>query len=237
MNNLCTLKIIFIGEKCTGKTSLLYNFQNKSNINEHITTVGIDYGMAQIPIQVNEDNYYVKLNIYDTGGEERFFEIAKNYFNNSFICFIMYDITKFSTYESIESHITKFINVNKKCKYFFIIGIKTDYPLEQQLITIPKVNDLIIKLNTKYGFQNFRHFRISITEKQGISNIHDSIREIILETYKSIMMNTLYTYPDGITFYENKILSVINERNEENVIITKMKKKTNYLKKICCCFY
>jgi len=59
-------KILLIGDSSVGKTSIMMRFVNDKFTSSFITTIGIDY----ITKIINSSGYKVKLQIWDTVGQE-----------------------------------------------------------------------------------------------------------------------------------------------------------------------
>jgi len=56
---------------------------------------------------VNIDEKVVKLQIWDTAGQDRFRAITKNYYKGSHAIFLMYDVTNINSFNSIKGYITQ----------------------------------------------------------------------------------------------------------------------------------
>ena len=92
------LKLMVIGETRVGKTSLIKKYTRDVFGGTYLTTVGIDFQEKIVKIEGKS----IKLQIWDTAGEERFRNIAKNYFNTSDGFLLVYDITSKETLEKLD---------------------------------------------------------------------------------------------------------------------------------------
>jgi signal recognition particle receptor subunit beta len=72
------MKLLLIGDKDVGKTSLLFKFtEGESNPNpKFISTIGIDFKIKTIDMEGKK----VKLHIWDTAGQDRFRTNTTAYF-------------------------------------------------------------------------------------------------------------------------------------------------------------
>ena len=116
------IKLMVIGETRVGKTSLIKKYTKNEFGGAYLTTVGIDFQEKIIKI----DDKVVKLQIWDTAGEERFRNIAKNYFHTSNGFLLVYDISNKESFEKLNFWNEQIkINApeNTKC---IVIGNKTD---------------------------------------------------------------------------------------------------------------
>lgn len=88
-----------IGDSGTGKTSLLLRFSDNMFHADYRCTIGVDFKIKTLKV----DDQLVKFQIWDTAGQERFRSVSQAYFRNSHACIAVYDITKRSTFESLEA--------------------------------------------------------------------------------------------------------------------------------------
>ena len=95
-----------IGDSGSGKTSMLVRFaENYFNPLQNCT-IGVDFKIKQVKI----DGHVVKLQLWDTAGQERFQAISQAYLRNAHACVAVYDITRRSTFTSLESQINDYLN-------------------------------------------------------------------------------------------------------------------------------
>ena len=73
------IKLLMIGDSAVGKTSLLLRYANDTFSSTFITTIGIDFKIKTI----NLDGKRVKLQIWDTAGQEQFRTITRSYFRGA----------------------------------------------------------------------------------------------------------------------------------------------------------
>jgi Ras-related protein Rab-1A len=72
-------KILLLGDSSVGKTCFLLRFTEDTFTDNHISTIGVDYKLKIL----NSDDKIVKLQVWDTAGQDRFRSITKNYFRGS----------------------------------------------------------------------------------------------------------------------------------------------------------
>jgi len=68
-------KILLIGNQCVGKSTLLLRFAEDTFSSSIIKTIGVDFKIRTLEC----DGYNVKLQIWDTAGDERFQTITTSY--------------------------------------------------------------------------------------------------------------------------------------------------------------
>ena len=69
-------KFIIIGDSNVGKSSLMTKFIYNSMINDYESTVGVDFGSKMIDV----NNKKIKLQIWDTAGQESYRSITRSYY-------------------------------------------------------------------------------------------------------------------------------------------------------------
>ena len=121
-NNKEAYKIILLGESSVGKTSIInrlikntFNELSLATLSEYYTQKILDINGAQI-----------KLEIWDTAGQEKFRSLIKNYYNGCDAAILVYDITLRKTFDEIENYWYKEIVNNCPNIVLGIAGNKFD---------------------------------------------------------------------------------------------------------------
>ena len=94
-------KLIMVGDKGVGKTSLLERFAKDEDFvfsEEVPTTVGVDFRSKIIEL----DGETTKLQIWDTAGDERFRSITNAYFRGARGVLIVYDVTNRDSFNNVQ---------------------------------------------------------------------------------------------------------------------------------------
>eukprot|EP00923_Selenidium_pygospionis_P050628 GHVN01087605.1.p1 GENE.GHVN01087605.1~~GHVN01087605.1.p1 ORF type:complete len:223 (+),score=23.57 GHVN01087605.1:121-789(+) len=94
-------KYIIIGDTGVGKSCLLLQFTDKRFRAEHDLTIGVDFGSRIIHL----DNQQIKLQIWDTAGQESFRSITRSYYRGAAGALLVYDITRRETF----NHLTRWL--------------------------------------------------------------------------------------------------------------------------------
>ncbi|XP_059952507.1 ras-related protein Rab-2B isoform X2 [Mesoplodon densirostris] len=82
-------KYIIIGDTGVGKSCLLLQFTDKRFQPVHDLTIGVEFGARM----VNIDGKQIKLQIWDTAGQESFRSITRSYYRGAAGALLVYDIT------------------------------------------------------------------------------------------------------------------------------------------------
>jgi len=92
-------KYIIVGDTAVGKSCLLQQFTDNRFQPVHDLTIGVEFGSKTIMIDGNA----VKLQIWDTAGQEKFRSITRSYYRGAAGCLLVYDITRRETFDHLPS--------------------------------------------------------------------------------------------------------------------------------------
>mmetsp|Transcript_2203 Transcript_2203/g.3669 ORF Transcript_2203/g.3669 Transcript_2203/m.3669 type:complete len:216 (+) Transcript_2203:244-891(+) len=92
-------KYIIIGDTSVGKSCLLLQFTDKRFQPVHDLTIGVEFGARLI--HVGENNTPIKLQIWDTAGQESFRSITRSYYRGAAGALLVYDITRRETFNNL----------------------------------------------------------------------------------------------------------------------------------------
>ncbi|KVH92819.1 Small GTPase superfamily [Cynara cardunculus var. scolymus] len=90
-------KYIIIGDTGVGKSCLLLQFTDKRFQPVHDLTIGVEFGARMVAI----DSRPVKLQIWDTAGQESFRSITRSYYRGAAGALLVYDITRRETFNHL----------------------------------------------------------------------------------------------------------------------------------------
>ena len=134
-------KILFLGDTCVGKTSLLVRYVD-DKFEVGVSTIGVDVRYKYI----DYDNKRIKLDIWDTAGQERFKGIGKNYLNGANGIIGVIDITKKISFDNLKLILNSVKeNVSSKVE-IIIVENKIDLENERQ-VTEKAINEFGEKKN------------------------------------------------------------------------------------------
>ena len=110
------------GESGTGKTSLL-SMYIKGKIGNTMPTIGLEFCTKEI--QLSPD-LVVKLQLWDTGGQERFKSLALSHYRKALGVFLLFDVTSRKSFEACTSYIITIRENSDKDCLIYLIGNKID---------------------------------------------------------------------------------------------------------------
>lgn len=122
-------KYIIIGDTGVGKSCLLLQFTDKRFQPVHDLTIGVEFGARMISIQQRQ----IKLQIWDTAGQESFRSITRSYYRGAAGALLVYDITRRETF----NHLTRWLEETRQNAsqemVIMLIGNKSDLDHRRQV--------------------------------------------------------------------------------------------------------
>ena len=113
-------KIIFVGDTCTGKTSIINRIIDNPFNETYEVSIGIDFMSKNIRFRGQN----IKIQIWDSAGQEKYKGLIPSYVRNSSIVFIVYDISNRSSFENVPNWISFVQNIEKTT--MVLCGNKSD---------------------------------------------------------------------------------------------------------------
>lgn len=115
-------KYIIIGDSAVGKSCLLLQFTDKRFQPVHDLTIGVEFGARMISI----DGKQIKLQIWDTAGQESFRSITRSYYRGAAGALLVYDITRRDTFNHLTTWLDDARQHSNSNMVIMLIGNKTD---------------------------------------------------------------------------------------------------------------
>lgn len=115
-------KYIIIGDTGVGKSCLLLQFTDKRFQPVHDLTIGVEFGARM----VNIDGKQIKLQIWDTAGQESFRSITRSYYRGAAGALLVYDITRRETFQHLTSWLEDARRHSNQTMTIMLIGNKSD---------------------------------------------------------------------------------------------------------------
>lgn len=141
-NNSVDLKIVLLGHKNVGKTSV-FNRYVYDDFGKTSMTIGAYFAMKQCRI---EDKSY-NLAIWDTAGEEKFDSLTNFYCRNARAAIITYDVTNYETFAGLQRWVDKIAMEAEQNCVIVIVGNK--YDMVQEDPSLRKVDFAEVKKYAK----------------------------------------------------------------------------------------
>ena len=165
-------KVIFLGECNVGKTSILNRIMSNTYFEYQANTIGFTFNQLHYP------KYNLKIDIWDTAGQDRYRSLTSLYYRDCSLAIIVYDVSNSQTFDKAKTWLHE-LQMNTPNTKILLVGNKID--LNQNVL-----KDDGIKLSIKYHsffLETSAKNNIGIQDlSEKISNILDNIpKQIILE--------------------------------------------------------
>ncbi|XP_073443339.1 ras-related protein Rab-7b isoform X2 [Dendrobates tinctorius] len=126
------LKINLIGPIGTGKTSLLNQYVHKWFRNDYRNTLGAHILTKTIQLE----NKTLKMQIWDTGGQERFRSLVSSFYKGSDGCLLVFDVTDEESFSALETWRADFMDkIQTPVTNFPIIILGNKIDLEDRQVS------------------------------------------------------------------------------------------------------
>ena len=125
------LKIVIIGDSGVGKTNLLSRFTRDTFSNETRNTIGVDFSAKDIQLKGKT----VKVQFWDTAGQEKYRAIASAYYRNAHGAIIVYDITRRESFENLNTWLTELRENGNEDLSIIVLGNKLDLIHDREINT------------------------------------------------------------------------------------------------------
>ncbi len=194
------IKILTLGDTTVGKTSIVLQYTTQKYNTQILSTIGVDFKSKVI----NIDNNKVKMLIWDTAGEERFRNIASQYYYGADGALLIFDITKKSSFERIVYWINELSqkkNINELG--LLLVGNKIDLEKERQVQK--EEAERFAKEN------NLKYYEVSAAKNINIDNM---MLDIIKQCISNIQKRDSDAFRDSINDAYQIISDIHNKKNK-----------------------
>ena len=123
-------KIVLIGDSGVGKTNILSRYLTDKFSSTTQPTVGVEFG-SKI---VKKGEKLIKLQIWDTAGQERYKSITSAYYKGAKGAFVVYDISRKSTFDNVDKWINELKNNGSEDVFIMLVGNKSDLNDKREII-------------------------------------------------------------------------------------------------------
>lgn len=169
----CNIKLILLGDSGVGKTSLIKRKEVNTFNNLYTSTIGVDF--TSFTKTINKT--FIRVHIWDTGGQEKFKGIIKSYFRDVDGVLLVYDITNKKSFNNLNiwSVDLDYFGINDNV---ILVGCKAESE---------KNREVPYELATNFAENNNFLFK-ECSAKNNI-NIEELFNEIIEQIYSNIKNN------------------------------------------------
>ena len=166
-------KILVLGDSAVGKTCLLLRYCDDHFQETHLTTIGLDFRIKTIELEKGKK---IKVQIWDTAGEDRFRAITRNYYKGANGILLVFDVTDEQSFEHIKNWIEKIKEETQEGIIIYLVGNKIDNE-EGRIISKEKAKKLGEEFNLTY-------FETSAKKSIGVNEAFISLIKEIHNNYE-----------------------------------------------------
>ncbi len=122
MSQVPKISMVVIGDTGVGKSCLLLQFVDRRFSAVHDLTIGVDFGSRIVDVGGER----VKLQIWDTAGQESFRSIARSYYRDAAGALLVYDVTRRETFQHLERWLNEAKQFASQQICITLVGNKSD---------------------------------------------------------------------------------------------------------------
>ncbi|MBA7485642.1 hypothetical protein ES707_21191 [subsurface metagenome] len=142
-------KSIVVGDGGVGKTALTLRFSKGFFTEDYKMTIGVDFHVKTIAIETVEGVIKCKLQLWDTGGQERFSSIRPMYYRGSLGTVLVFDLTNSASFEHLPQWIEEVRSNIKTDIPILLVGNKSDL-IDQRAVSIEEISNFTRDFNLYY---------------------------------------------------------------------------------------
>ena len=208
-NNLnCDMmfKIIIIGESGVGKSCLTLRITKNNFIEDYNPTIGFEN--SSLYFKINDK--IIKMEIWDTCGQETYRSLIKSYYRNTSLVILVYSIDDEKSFNQLNSWLKDIRAYSEKNTKIFLVGNKID------------INDENRKISNEMGNKFYKDNNLSNFFETSAKTGHN-IENVFIQGVK-------------ILYEENFINNKEEKKNDTNsiIIVTDSNKVSQTCNNNCC---
>ena len=165
------IKVVLVGNSAVGKSSLMMRFADDEFKESYVNTIGVDFRFRTI----NVDGARVKIQIWDTAGQEKFRTITSTYYKGSDAVILVYDVTNEKSYKEIENYwVDEIKQYVDEISTFMIIGNKSD-------LEAKKVVDAEMASKIQIGKAQTLFFECSAKDNKNVMTAFEEMARLFIK--------------------------------------------------------
>jgi len=163
------LKLVLVGQTSVGKTCIVKKTTTGSFSEDSVPTLGASYVSKLVTI----GSVDVRLQIWDTAGQEKYRGMTPMYYRGAQVALLVYCINDKSSFEGIDGWLTSLRDNADPDIILFLVGNKCDLELSRAVTTEEGQN--------KADLINAHFHEVSAKSGQGIEDLFAEIPKLFLE--------------------------------------------------------
>ena len=131
-----------------GKSSLMLRFADDKYKTEFISTIGIDFKIRTI--EDRDDGKVIKLQIWDTAGQDRFRSITSTYYKGAHGIIVVYDVTDSKSFQNVQQWLNDIDRFASENVVKLLVGNKCDVTDHQRAVSTEQGKELARSLGIDF---------------------------------------------------------------------------------------
>jgi small GTP-binding protein len=173
------LKVILLGDSGVGKTSIIGRYIDSSFKDDYKATIQVE---SRIKIINEDDKTSIKLNIWDTAGQEKFRAITRQFYRDCQGAFIVFDLSRKNSFNEVRNWIDELKTHGNNETVMMILGNKSDLTNERE----------VFDEDIKNEFQNkYKYFEVSAKNGNNVSLAFDELKKLMMQNLNKTNKNSL----------------------------------------------
>ena len=158
------IKILTLGDTLVGKSSIVLRFSDNRFDDNQLATIGIDYKTKYIKVK----DASVKVLLWDTAGQEKFRNIARQYYKGANGVLLIYDVCDRKSYERIGFWMDE-LKQNNEIEQLYIILVGNKIDLEEKRVVTREEAEKYAEDN------NINYIEVSAKTGEGILDLFNEV--------------------------------------------------------------
>jgi len=152
------MKVLIVGNGAVGKSSMLQRYCKGEYTTDYKKTIGVDFLERKITIGAEE----VRLQIWDTAGQEEFDAMTKAYYRGAVACIVAFSTTDRESFEAVQKWIDK---VEEECGTIPMVLVQNKIDLiDRAVMTTEEADALASKVRLEL-------YRTSVLENHKVDEV------------------------------------------------------------------
>ena len=184
-------KIIFVGDAGVGKTTIIGRIMDNPFNEVYEPSIGVDFMSKNIKFRGQN----VKLQMWDTAGQEKYKGLITSYVRNSSIVFVVYDVSTKTSFDNIP----KWISFIKTIESTTLVLCGNKIDLSDREVNKEEGQELAKK-------EGIQFFEVSAKTEENIKNMFYNV------------VSELPTFAENNVNKDNLIQELMQENGVENIV-------------------
>ena len=141
-------KCVIVGDGGAGKTAMVVRFSQGFFQESYKLTIGVEFAVKSIVLEDKSGRHVVKLQIWDTGGQDRFVYVRPLYYKGAMGCIVVFDLTNRESFDHIARWIAE-VQKESGAIPMLLVGNKSDLK-DNRVVSRNEAEKLAKDLNMLY---------------------------------------------------------------------------------------